>query len=158
MLKPTKTRSTPRDILIKDLKVCISWCLHPVAFSVTATWGLGLWAVLTLCDARSLRSSRTPMDSGRLREYQVWWLGWFEIAWNSYLMLFVVKQHPITIGNEIIGLTCKKRCSMYVWKLFLQLLGADDNGFDSDELRMNLDDRTEDEDEMPSCLFSAIIF
>ena len=73
-------------------------------------------------------------------------------------MLFVVKQHPITIGNEIIGLTCKKRCSMYVWKLFLQLLGADDNGFDSDELRMNLDDRTEDEDEMPSCLFSAIIF
>lgn len=46
---------------------------------------------------------------------------------------------------------------MYVWKLFLQLLGGDDNGFD--ELRMNLDNSpSEDEDEMPSCLFSAIVY
>lgn len=45
MLKPTKTRSTPRDILIKDLKVCISCCLPSCRFfshSDLRTWALGL--------------------------------------------------------------------------------------------------------------------
>ena len=41
MLKPTKIRSTPRDILIKDLKVCISCCLPSVLFQSLRLEDLG---------------------------------------------------------------------------------------------------------------------